>query len=207
METEKGKLSYVIGRQVGGDFKNQGLELDLALLFDGIGSVYEGKQSKISQSETLEVLKNFQAELQKKKFDEESKKSKENQEQAKVFFESNKTQSDVVSTDTGLQYRVIKGGTGVSPEETDTVKTHYEGSLLCGEVFDSSYKRGEPVSFPVNGVIKGWQEALSLMKEGDEWELFIPSQLAYGSVGSPPAIGPDAALRFRVELIKVNPDS
>jgi len=205
MESEKDKLSYVIGRQVGGDFKGQGMDLNFPLFLEGIESVYAGAESKLSQEESLKVLQEFQKTLQEKRSAKEAVEAKENLELSAKFLEENKRKENVVTLDSGLQYKVIESGQGSTPKASDTVKTHYEGTLFSGEVFDSSYKRGEPISFPVNGVIKGWQEALQLMKEGDVWELFIPSDLAYGKMGSPPVIGPNAGLKFKIELLAVNP--
>lgn len=205
METSKDKLSYVIGRQVGGDFKNQGMDLNLELFKQGIESVYQGAESLISQEESLKVLQDFQKDLQDKRLKEQEKASQANIDLANDFFEKNKSADGVVSLDSGLQYKVLESGSGDSPTASCTVRTHYEGTLLSGEVFDSSYQRGEPISFPVNGVIQGWQQALPLMKTGDVWELYIPSDLAYGPMGSPPVIGPHAALKFKIELLEVNP--
>ncbi len=122
---------------------------------------------------------------------------------AKTFLAANAKKDGVKTTASGLQYKVIKSGTGKSPKATDTVKVHYHGTLIDGTVFDSSVERGEPVSFPVNGVIPGWTEALQLMKEGDKWQLFIPSKLAYGERGAGAKIGPNATLIFEVELLAV----
>lgn len=119
------------------------------------------------------------------------------------FLLKNKKKEGVKVTKSGLQYKILEKGTGKSPKATDTVETHYEGKLISGKVFDSSYKRGQPTSFPVNRVIKGWTEALQMMKEGSKWELYIPSKLAYGERGAPPVIGPNETLIFKVELIKV----
>lgn len=121
-----------------------------------------------------------------------------------AFLEANKKKPGVVTLPDGLQYKVIKEGKGAKPSATDTVTVNYEGKLIDGTEFDSSYKRGEPASFPVNGVIPGWVEALQLMNEGSSWELFIPAKLAYGEQGAPPSIGPNQVLVFKVELLKIN---
>ncbi len=121
----------------------------------------------------------------------------------KQFFEENGQKDDVTVTDSGLQYKVLASGKGKTPKDSDQVKVHYAGKLLTGEEFDSSYKRGEPAQFPVNGVIRGWVEALQLMKEGSKWEVYIPSDLGYGAQGAGGAIPPNAGLIFTVELIKV----
>lgn len=207
METAKDKLSYVIGRQVGGDFKNQGMDLNFPLFLEGLESVYKGEEAKLSQEESLKVLQEFQKDLQEKRMEQEKALADANKAESDKFFAENKAAEGVITLDSGLQYKVIESGEGKTPSATDTVKTHYEGTLLNGDIFDSSYKRGEPISFPVNGVIQGWQEALQLMKEGDVWELSIPSELAYGPMGSPPVIGPHAALKFKIQLLEVNPAS
>jgi FKBP-type peptidyl-prolyl cis-trans isomerase FklB len=126
-----------------------------------------------------------------------------NQKEGEVFLAENKKKKGVVTLPSGLQYRVITAGTGKIPKVTDTVTTHYRGTLIDGTEFDSSYKRGEPASFPVNGVVKGWTEALQLMKVGSKWQLFIPSNLAYGPQGAGQVIGPNATLIFEIELLSI----
>jgi FKBP-type peptidyl-prolyl cis-trans isomerase FklB len=126
-----------------------------------------------------------------------------NQKEGEVFLAENKKKKGVVTLPSGLQYHVITAGTGKIPKATDTVTTHYRGTLIDGTEFDSSYKRGEPASFPVNGVIKGWTEALQLMKVGSKWQLFIPSNLAYGPQGAGQVIGPSATLIFEIELLSI----
>ena len=127
----------------------------------------------------------------------------QNKQTGDAFLEANKAKPGVVTLPDGLQYKVIKAGTGAQPTDNDVVTVQYEGKLINGTVFDSSYKRGEPTTFPVNGVISGWVEALKLMKEGSTWELYIPPSLAYGPQGVPPTIGPNETLIFKVELLKV----
>ncbi|HNT30290.1 MAG TPA: FKBP-type peptidyl-prolyl cis-trans isomerase [bacterium] len=134
----------------------------------------------------------------------ESSNTKEQTMDGATFLAENAKKEGVVVLDSGLQYKVLTAGTGPKPGATATVTTHYEGTLINGTVFDSSYRRGEPISFPVNGVIRGWQEALQLMPVGSTWMLYIPSELAYGSRGAPPSIGPDETLIFKVELIAIN---
>ena len=131
------------------------------------------------------------------------KTTEANKSEGESFLAANKSKDGVKVTKSGLQYRVIKAGSGKMPKETDTVEVHYRGVLINGDEFDSSYSRGQPVSFPVNGVIKGWQEALQLMKEGAKWKVYVPSDLAYGKSGAGGKIGPHAALVFDVELLKI----
>jgi FKBP-type peptidyl-prolyl cis-trans isomerase FklB len=126
-----------------------------------------------------------------------------NKAEGEKFLADNKKKEGIKTTASGLQYKVIKDGTGKTPKATDTVSTHYRGTLISGKEFDSSYKRGEPAEFPVNGVIKGWTEALQLMKEGAKWQLFIPSELAYGERGAGQDIGPNSTLIFDIELLSV----
>ena len=126
-----------------------------------------------------------------------------NLKEGKAFLEKNSKKKGVITTKSGLQYKIIKSGKGATPKPGDTVTTHYRGTLINGTEFDSSYKRGKPASFPVNGVIKGWTEALQLMQVGDKWELYIPAELAYGANGPSPVIGPNSALIFEIELIKI----
>ncbi|MFM2190432.1 MAG: hypothetical protein RL491_818, partial [Bacteroidota bacterium] len=141
--------------------------------------------------------------LQQKKQEESGKKLKENKDKGTAFLSENGKKSGVKTLPSGLQYSIIKEGKGPKPKETDMVKTHYHGTLIDGTVFDSSVERKEPATFPVNGVIKGWVEALQLMPVGSKWKLFIPSDLAYGDAGSPPTIGPGETLVFEVELLSI----
>ena len=201
MKTETEKLSYLIGRQIFGNLDSQGLtaELDFSALSSSIQDAAAGKDSVIERAEEEKIFMAFQTRMQAKA--EEA--SKEQAAEGKKFLEDNAKNEGVIVLESGLQYKVINSGSGESPKASDTVETHYEGRLINGEVFDSSYARGESISFPVNGVIKGWQEAVQLMVPGDKWQLFIPFDLAYGPAGSPPKIGPYATLVFDIELIAV----
>jgi FKBP-type peptidyl-prolyl cis-trans isomerase FklB len=203
MDTDQQKISYIIGRQIGGDFKNQSIEITFEDFFQGVRSSYLGEESEINEEEVGRVMGAFQEKMQAAAQELSEKAGAENIAQGTAFLTENKLVEGVTVTDSGLQYRVLQSGTGASPELTSTVETHYEGTLIDGTVFDSSYQRGETVSFPVNGVIPGWTEALQLMKEGDIWELAIPSDLAYGPQGAGGTIQPHSTLRFKVELIKV----
>lgn len=203
MNTDMQKVSYVIGRQVGGDFSNQGIELCFDSFVKGVRSVYQKENSEISEEEMGRVMNDFQKEMHAKAQEMAEKMGAANREAGEAFLKENLNQEGVKTTASGLQYKVLESGSGKSPEATSTVETHYEGTLLDGSVFDSSYKRGQTATFPVNGVIPGWTEALQLMKEGDVWELVIPSDLAYGAQGAGGVIGPHATLKFKIELIKV----
>lgn len=203
MDTDQQKISYIIGRQIGGDFKGQNIEITFEDFFQGVRSSYLGEESEIKEDEVARVMSAFQERMQAAAQELSEKAGETNKAEGKAFLDQNKTLEGVIETATGLQYRVLKSGTGATPTIDSTVETHYEGTLIDGTVFDSSYQRGETISFPVKGVIPGWTEALQLMKEGDIWELAIPSDIAYGAHGAGAAIQPHATLRFKIELIKV----
>ncbi len=203
METTEQKVGYALGRQIGGDFATQEINVDANTFFKGFESAFKKEESEMSEADMNEVMMAFQQEMMAKQQAKVDEAAKENVEKGKVYLADNAKKDGVVTLDSGLQYKVITEGNGKKPAATDTVVTHYEGTLIDGTVFDSSIKRGEPISFPVNGVIKGWQEALQLMTEGSKWELFVPSELAYGPAGSPPVIGPHSTLVFTVELLEV----
>jgi FKBP-type peptidyl-prolyl cis-trans isomerase FklB len=187
----KQKVSYGMGFDMGTKLKAQSIDIDPDLLARGFKDALSGKAA-MSEQEIRTAMMAYIQELNAKK-----KTYNDN------FLIENKKKPGVVTLPSGLQYQVITQGNGKSPKATDTVTTNYEGKLVDGTVFDSSYKRGEPASFPVNGVIKGWTEALQLMKVGSKWKLFIPSDLAYGPQGRPPVIGPNAVLVFDIELLDV----
>lgn len=203
MKIDKDKVSYVLGQSIGGDFKRQGFDIDPEIFADSFKSAFKGEDCKMSVGEMQQVMQAFQRDMQEKQQAKQGALGKANLEKGKKFLDENKDKEGVQVTASGLQYKVITEGTGKSPSATDTVVTHYEGRTIDGDVFDSSYKRGTPATFPVNGVIKGWQEALQLMTEGSKWELFIPSGLAYGPQGSGGTIEPNATLTFTVELLTV----
>ena len=203
METQLDKISYILGQQIGNDLKTQQIEVNPSIFVDSIKSALEGLESKFNPEETHNIMSTFQAEMQAKAMSLANEAGKLNLEEGIKFLEENKTSEGVTTTESGLQYKVINTGDGQSPTASSTVETHYEGKLLNGEIFDSSFARGETTTFPVNGVIAGWTEALQLMKEGDMWELYIPAALAYGSQGAGGKIGPSSTLIFKVELIKV----
>lgn len=198
MTSEKERLGYALGLNIAKNLQEQGFEgFDFTAFTAALDDHYSKKELKMSVPEVNETLQSAMAKIQ-------SEKHGPVLEEGKKFLEENAKREEVLVTESGLQYRVMKEGEGKSPAPTDQVTTHYHGKLINGTVFDSSVNRGTPATFPVNGVIQGWQEALPMMKEGDKWELFIPYDLAYGENGAGGAIPPFATLIFEVELISVN---
>jgi len=204
METRQDKVSYIIGRQIGGDFKQQGIEINTEIFTKGLAEAYSGQESQIPDADAQAVMQAFQEEMQEKAQARADTLGAENKKTGEDYLSNNKDANDVQVTSSGLQYKVLESGSGKTPTASCTVDTHYEGRLIDGKVFDSSYQRGEAATFPVNGVIAGWTEALQLMKEGDVWELTVPSDLAYGAQGAGADIGPHSTLIFKVELKKVH---
>ena len=197
LNTEMEKVSYSLGVNVAKSVKSQGLEsIDSDAIAKAFKDVFEGNTLEISEEEANIVLQDYFGKLA-------NEKQKVNVEAGQKFLDENAKREGVVTTATGLQYEVLKEGSGDSPKETDNVTVHYHGTLIDGTVFDSSVDRGQPATFPVNGVIPGWVEALQLMNAGAKYKLFIPSNLAYGERGAGGAIGPNATLVFEVELISI----
>lgn len=200
LKTEGDKLSYVLGLNLGTDMKKRSInDLNYDLLIKGIRDAYSDGPKLLTDEEQEQVWLTFQQNMKASSM----KMSEDNKKKGDEFLVQNKTKEGVVTLPSGLQYKILKAGTGPKPKLTDTVTTHYRGTLINGTEFDSSYKRNAPVSFPVNGVIKGWTEALQLMPAGSKWQLFIPSDLAYGPNGAGGVIGPNETLIFEVELISI----
>lgn len=202
------QVTYIVGYNMAKQAQANGVTFKQDVMASAIQDVLDGKDPRIAQEEQQKIMMSFQEQQQQKRQAEESKAAEENLAKSKSFLEENAKKEGVVTTESGLQYKVVTAGEEGAPKpaETDTVKVHYHGTLPDGTVFDSSVERGEPVSFPVNGVIKGWVEALQLMKVGDKFELYIPSELAYGAGGTGGKIGPNQALVFEVELLEVQKD-
>jgi len=197
LNTEMEKVSYSLGVNVAKSVKSQGLEsIDSDAIAKAFKDVFEGNTLEISEEEANIVLQDYFGKLA-------NEKQKVNVEAGQKFLDENAKRDGVITTATGLQYEVLKEGSGDSPKETDNVTVHYHGTLIDGTVFDSSVDRGQPATFPVNGVIPGWVEALQLMNAGAKYKLFIPSNLAYGERGAGGSIGPNATLVFEVELISI----
>jgi FKBP-type peptidyl-prolyl cis-trans isomerase FklB len=203
LKQEKPRTSYCIGADIGGALKRQGIDLDLKAFTAGLADALAEKPA-LSEAEMRDTMMAFQKQMMEKAQAKQKDQGEKNVKDGEVFLAANAKKEGVKVLPSGLQYKVITSGKGKSPKATDTVKTHYHGTLVDGTVFDSSVKRGEPVSFPVNQVIPGWTEALQLMKEGDKWQLFIPAKLAYGEQPPPRSpIGPNATLIFDVELLSI----
>jgi FKBP-type peptidyl-prolyl cis-trans isomerase len=200
----KQDYSYAIGANIGRSMKADGIEIDIDELVQGITAGITDGKLRLTDEQLKTAMLGLQRELQAKAMEAQAAAATKNKTDGEAFLAANKKKEGVVTLDSGLQYKVLTAGKGSTPKATDTVKTHYHGTLLSGEVFDSSVERGEPVSFPVNRVIPGWTEALQKMKVGDKWQLFIPSNLAYGERGTPDgSIGPNSVLVFEVELLDI----
>ncbi len=204
LKTQKDKASYAIGLDMGGSLKKNEIDVNTDALIQGIKDSLTDAKPRLSDQELKETIATLQKEMMAKQQDRQKAVAEKNKKDGDAFLEANKKKPGVKVLPNGLQYKVVKEGTGKTPKATDTVTVNYKGTLIDGTEFDSSYKRGQPATFPVKGVIPGFSEALQLMKEGSTWELYIPSNLAYGERGAGGAIGPDAALIFEVELISVN---
>jgi FKBP-type peptidyl-prolyl cis-trans isomerase FklB len=198
------KLGYSIGYNIANSLKQQGIKINKKLLLKGIADVFSGKNPLLSEQEVQQNLKAFRKERMAKMQKVRKRQARKNMAQGEAFLAENAKKEGVVTLASGLQYKEIKPGTGNTPKSTDEVITHYRGTLIDGTEFDSSYKRGEPITFAVNGVIAGWTEALQLMKVGAKWQLFIPGDLAYGRRGAAGGkIPPNATLIFDIELLSI----
>lgn len=201
LETDNQKFSYGIGLQIGQSIARQNVEIDQEALFLALKDALNGKEPRVPLEELQRVMTAEEKKIQEK----QTAIADKNLQIGKAFLAENKKLDGIKTTASGLQYRIIKAGTGASPTASDTVSVHYRGTLIDGHEFDSSYSRKQPATFPVNGVVKGWQEALPMMKEGDKWEIFVPSDLAYGPQGAGGAIGPNETLIFEIELLSIQP--
>lgn len=199
LNSDKKRFSYIIGMQIGQQIKGDNIDLDEAAFMAAIKDTLAGVKPRLSQQDIQTTMQH----IQQKRQAEEQKMGEQNLLEGRKFLDANKNKLGVKVLPSGLQYKVIKEGTGAMPKATDTVEVDYRGTLLDGKEFDSSYGRGQPAKFPVNGVIKGWQEALQAMKVGSKWEIYVPADLAYGPRGAGGLIGPNATLIFDIELHKI----
>jgi len=198
------KNSYSVGANWGNSLKKQEVDVDLEVLIRGLREAFVG-QSALSDEQIRESMMALNKEIRAKQEEKRKQQGEKNKQEGEKFLAENKTKPGVVALPSGLQYKVLTDGSGESPKPGDVVTVNYRGTLIDGTEFDSSYKRGQPATFSVTGVIKGWTEALEQMKPGAKWQLFIPSDLAYGERGSGPTIGPNATLQFEVELVSSKP--
>ncbi len=202
---KKGKISYSMGYNVGTSWKRNGFEtneVDLNVFLEGLRDSMEGRESLVPEKENRELLTALGNELRARREEQRKQLGEKNKKESEAFLAENKSKPGVQVTASGLQYKILTEGNGPKPASNDTVVVNYRGTLLDGTEFDSSYKRGQPATFRVNGVIKGWSEALQMMPVGSKWQLFIPPDLAYGQRGTP-NIGPEATLIFEVELADI----
>jgi FKBP-type peptidyl-prolyl cis-trans isomerase FklB len=204
LKTRMDSVSYAIGCNIGNSFKTQQIPVDVDLLAQAIKDVIAGKNVKMPDDKIQACLQSFQQEMSAKMQEKMKRESDKNDIEAQAFLTENKKKEGVKVTESGLQYKIVKEGTGEIPKSTDKVTVHYVGKLLDGKEFDSSIKRGQPATFPVTGVIPGWTEALQLMKVGSKWNLWIPSKLGYGERGAGNDIPPGSTLFFEVELLGID---
>jgi FKBP-type peptidyl-prolyl cis-trans isomerase FklB len=202
-KTDKEKLSYAMGMDVGTALKKQSIEVDPQFFAAAIRDTLTGAPTQLTNEQMVEVLTVFSKEIQAKRAAQMAQAKDSGKAEGEKFLAANKTKPGVKTLPSGLQYKVIQEGSGPSPKATDTVSVNYRGTLINGTEFDSNAKSGKPITFPVNGVIPGWTEALQLMKTGSKWQLFIPSNLAYGERGAGADIGPNSTLIFDVELLGI----
>lgn len=203
LKTDMDKSSYAIGLRMGGNLLENQVEVDLDAFIQGFNDGRKGAKPALTEEEIQAAMNKLTQDIMARRRAAFQKKADDNLAAGKKFLEENKKKEGVKTTSSGLQYKVVRPGKGPKPKATDTVTVHYRGKNLKGEEFDSSYSRGQPATFAVNGVIAGWQEALQLMKEGAKYEIVIPADLAYGVRGAGQKIGPNEVLVFDVELLKV----
>ncbi|UOQ77111.1 FKBP-type peptidyl-prolyl cis-trans isomerase [Hymenobacter sp. 5516J-16] len=201
----KEQISYIIGRDMARNFAQQGLDLDIDVFAQSMKEAIAGEPSRLTPEQMQSAMQQLQQQMEAhEEANQDSSDMSNNKAEGEAFLQANSAKPGITTLPSGLQYEVLKEGSGRKPGPGSSVTTHYHGTLTNGTVFDSSYQRGQPATFGVNQVIAGWTEALQLMPEGSKWRLYIPSDLAYGKRGAGRDIGPDSALIFDVELLKVN---
>jgi FKBP-type peptidyl-prolyl cis-trans isomerase FklB len=203
LRTEKEKTSYAVGVQMGMDMKKYRMDVDPDVVAKGFRDAYTGGKLLLNDREMSQALADTEKQMAAKSAGVMKEETEKNRQEGEAFLARNRTREGVKTLPDGLQYSVMKAGAGRIPRPTDMVVVNYRGTFIDGTEFDSSYRRGQPLVFPVNRVIKGWTEALQLMRVGSKWQLFIPPQLAYGPQGAPPAIGPNETLIFELELLSI----
>jgi FKBP-type peptidyl-prolyl cis-trans isomerase FklB len=203
LTTDREKESYALGMNIARGLKGQSVDVDPAIMTRAIRDVLSGAKPLLTDEEAMDALKKLQGEVREKQEAERKELGDKNTKEGQEFLAANKTKEGVVTLPSGLQYKILTQGKGAKPTANDTVVCQYRGTLIDGTEFDSSYKRGQPATFPVNRVIKGWTEALELMPVGSKWEIFVPASLAYADRGAGNMIGPNATLIFEVELMSI----
>jgi FKBP-type peptidyl-prolyl cis-trans isomerase FklB len=203
LTTQKDKVSYAIGMNMAKSLQRQSVEVEPDILVKGLKDVLTGNKPLLSEDEARTTLTAFQNDMRAKQQEKAAQAGSSNKKTGEDFLAANKAKEGVITLPSGLQYKILKQGSGPKPSAADSVVCNYRGTLIDGTEFDSSYKRGQPATFPVSGVIKGWTEALQLMPVGSKWQLFVPSELAYGDRGAGADIGPNATLIFEVELLSI----
>jgi len=202
-KNDKEKISYAIGLNIATGLKRRGIDIDLEAMIQAMREVFNGQKTRMTFAESNQAIMDWQRQERERQAKEDLALAEKNKKASEAFLAKNKKKEGVKTTDSGLQYQVLKEGTGPSPKPTDMVKVNYRGTLIDGTEFDSSYERGEPARFVINQVIPGWQEALPMMKVGSKWKLFIPPELAYKDRRQGPKIGPNSLLIFEVELLDI----
>ena len=203
LKTQKEKVSYSIGLDIGRNFKQQSIDINPDLLTKGIKDALSGATPALTDDEMREVMTAFQTEMMAKMAENSKKAGEKNKKDGEAFLAENKKKQGVVTLPSGLQYKILVDGKGRKPALKDTVTAHYRGTLLDGTEFDSSYKQGEPTTFALSNMIKGWTEVLQLMRVGSKWQVYVPASLAYGDRAASQEIGPNSTLIFEIELIAV----
>jgi FKBP-type peptidyl-prolyl cis-trans isomerase FklB len=203
LKTDKDKASYAIGLSIGRSMKKDSVEVDTSILARGVKDGMTGSKPLLTDAEANGAMTALQGNLRKKQEAMLAVLSESNKREGDAFLAANKTQDGVTTLPDGLQYKILRAGDGPKPTASDSVVCNYRGTLLNNKEFDSSYKRGQPATFPVGGVIKGWTEALQLMPVGSKWQLFVPAELGYGAHGAGADIGPNSTLIFEIELISI----
>ena len=202
VNTEKGKLSYAVGWDIGADIKRRGAEFNVESLIIAIRDTVAENEPQVSTEEMRTLLTALQEKVRAEQVEQFRVLSEKNQADSETFLEANKSKTGIVALPSGVQYRIIEEGDGARPGLESRVTVHYRGSMLSGREFDSSFARGTPEEFTVNAVLKGWQEVLPLMKAGSTWQIFVPPELAFGARGNPP-VGPNEALMFDIKLVEI----
>jgi FKBP-type peptidyl-prolyl cis-trans isomerase len=209
LETNIDSVSYSQGYQIGNFLRQQGMsDLNTDKLLVGLNAGINDQEAQLSNMEMQQIVQAYQQQAQQKALEKQQQESEQNLQEGQDFLAENRNKDGIMETDSGLQYQVLEEGTGESPDSTDAVRVHYEGTLLDGTIFDSSYDRGQPATFPLSGgLIEGWKEGVPLMKEGAKYKFWIPGSLGYGQNAPPNSpIGPNETLVFEIELLEVNPE-